>query len=153
MGRARFRMDYKGPFLKEVSPRMAGRRRFLKVVVNHCYGGFGLSAAAIVELYKRGSKVVEAFDPEKYYGTKNWEAEHEKHKSCGSVFFDGKILNDCKDGDRRGDAALVSVVEEMGARADGQCAKLQVVEIPDGIDWTIEEYDGQEWVAEAHRTW
>jgi hypothetical protein len=28
-----------------------------------------------------------------------------------------------------------------------------VVEIPDGIEWSIQEYDGLEWVAEKHRTW
>jgi hypothetical protein len=28
-----------------------------------------------------------------------------------------------------------------------------VVEIPDGVEWEIAEYDGLEWVAEKHRTW
>jgi hypothetical protein len=28
-----------------------------------------------------------------------------------------------------------------------------VVTIPDDVAWTIEEYDGNEWVAEVHRTW
>jgi hypothetical protein len=27
------------------------------------------------------------------------------------------------------------------------------VDIPLDIQWTIEEYDGDEWVAEVHRTW
>ena len=27
------------------------------------------------------------------------------------------------------------------------------VSIPDDVEWQIEEYDGMEWVAEAHRTW
>ena len=30
---------------------------------------------------------------------------------------------------------------------------LKVVEIPDGVDWEIEEYDGEEWVSEKHRVW
>jgi hypothetical protein len=25
--------------------------------------------------------------------------------------------------------------------------------VPDGVEWTVEEYDGREWVAEVHRTW
>lgn len=30
---------------------------------------------------------------------------------------------------------------------------LAVVEIPDGVDFIIEDYDGKEWVSEVHRTW
>jgi len=29
----------------------------------------------------------------------------------------------------------------------------KVVEIPDDIEFVIEEYDGIEWVAEKHRVW
>ena len=34
--------------------------------------------------------------------------------------------------------------------------KLKIVEIPDDVPedgWTIQDYDGKEWVAEKHRTW
>ena len=41
----------------------------------------------------------------------------------------------------------------MSDAADGSCAKLEIVEIPDGVDWTVEEYDGNEHIAESHRTW
>jgi hypothetical protein len=27
------------------------------------------------------------------------------------------------------------------------------VDIPDDVKWQIEEYDGNEWIAESHRTW
>jgi hypothetical protein len=30
---------------------------------------------------------------------------------------------------------------------------LTIVDIPDDIEWQIEEYDGMEWVAEVHRIW
>ena len=53
----------------------------------------------------------------------------------------------------RNDPVLVEVVEAMGSDADGEFAELKVVEVPDNIEWTIEEYDGEEWVAEVHRTW
>jgi hypothetical protein len=45
------------------------------------------------------------------------------------------------------------VVLELGEAANGRCAELKVVEIPDDVEWQIEEYDGLEWVAEKHRTW
>ena len=48
---------------------------------------------------------------------------------------------------------LVQIVEQLGERANTRYSSLKVVEIPDGAEWTIGEYDGCEWVAEAHRTW
>ena len=48
---------------------------------------------------------------------------------------------------------LVALVEEMGERANDTYSRLKVVEVPDDIDWYIEEYDGIEHVAEVHRTW
>jgi hypothetical protein len=53
----------------------------------------------------------------------------------------------------RDDPDLVAVVEELGNRADGRHAELKVVDIPDDVNWYVEEYDGLEWVAERHRTW
>jgi hypothetical protein len=53
----------------------------------------------------------------------------------------------------RTDPMLVRVVEELGDEANGRHAQLKVVEIPDGVDYFIDEYDGNEHVAERHRTW
>ena len=36
---------------------------------------------------------------------------------------------------------------------DGKCASLKVVEVPEDAEWEIDEYDGNEHVAEKHRTW
>jgi hypothetical protein len=48
---------------------------------------------------------------------------------------------------------MIQVVEELGAAANGPCADLKVVEIPDGVEWEIDGHDGMEHVAERHRTW
>jgi hypothetical protein len=53
----------------------------------------------------------------------------------------------------RDDPILVEVVEEMGSSANGSYSALKVVEVPDEVDWVIDEYDGLEWAAERHRTW
>ena len=53
----------------------------------------------------------------------------------------------------RDDPILVEVVEELGEKANARFAKLAITEVPDGVSWGIEEYDGQEWVSETHRTW
>lgn len=52
---------------------------------------------------------------------------------------------------------LIECVEALGGEhregASGPCAALKIVEIPDGVDYEIEEYDGSEWIAEKHRKW
>ena len=53
----------------------------------------------------------------------------------------------------RDDAHLIAVVELMGSAAAGGCSELKIVDVPDDVNWCIEEYDGREWVAERHRTW
>jgi len=53
----------------------------------------------------------------------------------------------------RSDPYLVKIVEYLGEAASSEFSELRIVEIPDGVKWHIEEYDGKEWVAEDHRTW
>lgn len=55
--------------------------------------------------------------------------------------------------DNRADAYLVRVVQELGEDASGKHAALAIVEIPDGTEYVIEEYDGNEHIAEVHQTW
>lgn len=53
----------------------------------------------------------------------------------------------------RADKDLVAVVKKLKEAANGKYAKLEIVKIPADVKFTIEEYDGMEHVAEAHRTW
>lgn len=87
-----------------------------KVVINKCFGGFGLSQEALKLL---------------------------------GVEHDGSYYTDVM----RTDSLLVEVVEELGERASGEYARLKVVEIPEDVQWSIRQHDGNEWVAENHRTW
>lgn len=95
----------------------------MKIVVNRCFGGFSLSEKALAELGENWSE----------YG----------------LYEEGRPWRE----DWRHDPKLVEVVERLGDEANGWSAKLEVVEIPDDVEWTIQEYDGQEWIAEKHRTW
>ncbi len=60
-------------------------------------------------------------------------------------FWDRSIPRDSK--------TLVQIVEELGQKADSMYSELGIVEVPDEVEWQIDEYDGAEWVAEKHRTW
>jgi len=53
----------------------------------------------------------------------------------------------------RTDKDLIAVVDMLGEEVNGYSSELKVVEIPDGIDWYISEYDGMETIEENHRSW
>jgi len=93
----------------------------MKVVINKCYGGFGLSQV----------------EQDRYFEIKGVPKPDD--------FWAGDISRD--------DPALVQVVEEIPREKGYSFASLKVVEIPDDVEWEIQEYDGMEWVAEKHRTW
>jgi hypothetical protein len=55
--------------------------------------------------------------------------------------------------DLRIDPVLIDIIEKIGSKASSPNADLRIIEIPDGVDWIIQDYDGIEWVAEKHRIW
>lgn len=88
-----------------------------KLVINRCYGGFGLSEHAKEWLEERG----------------NFDSEYNIY---------------------RGNPLLLEYIDQFGGEAaSGLYAKLKVVEIPDDVEWVIEEHAGYEHIAEVHRTW
>ena len=101
-----------------------------KIVINACHGGFGLSRKA-----KDHIIAAKGIDPGEWQET--WS---------GYPNFDDWNL-------ARDDPHLVEAVELLGAASAGSFADLKVVEIPDDVEWNIQEYDGLEWIAEKHRTW
>lgn len=110
----------------------------MKVVINNRHGGFGLSDFAIQEYARRkGIKlysVSHGFFVAWYY-----DGEDER------PFFETEIP--------REDPDLVDIVEKYGEKANGKYSNLVVVEIPDDIEWFVEDYDGREWICEEHRRW
>lgn len=90
----------------------------MKLVINRCFGGFGLSDAAVAAL---------------------------KEKGCGHERHTGD--------DERLCPALVATVEELGEAASDAMSRLEVVEVPDGITYRIDDYDGMERVIESGHEW
>lgn len=54
---------------------------------------------------------------------------------------------------KRDDPLLIQVIEELGPLANGRFAKLKIVDVPDDVEWEIDDYDGRETVKEKHRSW
>jgi hypothetical protein len=120
----------------------------MKVVINRCYGGFGLSKYAFELLLQRKGVEYETRPAKFAIGDHDVVYYHKGHLGEDEHFITGYEFFD-----NRSDPDLIAVVEEMGAAADGWAAELAVVEIPDDVKWHIHEYDGMEHVAEDHRTW
>ena len=142
----------------------------MKVVINNCYGGFSLSKEGYVR-YCELAGLPCFIDEDKKWSSLGiftcWllpEAERVESKEGESFYsmsmeertaynraYSEQTLS-CRDLERN-DPYLVQLVEENAELYSGSHAELKVVEIPDGVEFTIEEYDGNEHVAEAHRTW
>jgi hypothetical protein len=119
----------------------------MKVVINTDFGGFGLSKEAFELLLQRKNIEYEVVE------SKTFGFIRESFYRKGHANDDQYYLSDYAFFDDRSDEDLVAVVETLGSAANGSCANLKVVEIPDGVEWYIEEYDGREHIAERHRTW
>ncbi len=129
-----------------------------KVLINTCYGGFGLSPAAIKSYHEKIKIPCYLFY--KIRTSEEWNKleDGEKLSSTAQVGFsfspNGEQINSFyKFNHDRTNKTMISVVEELGCKANGPFAQLKVVKIPDYIDFTIEEENGNEWIAEKHRIW
>jgi len=129
----------------------------MKVVINDCYGGFGVSCDALLELVKRGSKIVKENDAAEWNGI-GWvpfRDGYSRTKTCSLIRKDGKVyfIDGNDDVATRSNADLIAVVEALGDGANDVFASLKIIDVPDDRSLVIEEYDGREWVAEKHETW
>lgn len=146
----------------------------MKIVINKCFGGFGLSEAAYEQLIAWGVPVRKYVEQERDPETLLYEPQP---LNDGEVIFDRDLTPPETDSfseiywkyrgtsdiarrywdtwtrENRAHLLLIRVVEHLGEKANGSCAELAVVEIPDGVEYEIDEYDGNEHVAEVHRTW
>ena len=57
------------------------------------------------------------------------------------------------DDSKRTDPKLIECIEAIGEKADGSCAEISIVEVPDGVQWYIHDFHGQETVHERHQRW
>jgi len=94
----------------------------MKIAINRCFGGFGLSPRAEA-LFRRTEKVK---PDDEYFSVYDIPRDH---------------------------PILIKIIEKLGNAAWGDHSVLRIVEVPDDVNWYIEEYDGMEHVAERHRVW
>lgn len=101
----------------------------MKVAVNKCFGGFSVSKAVFKEL---GFE----WDGYGYLDNNSFGIE-------SSNYFEW-----------RKHPSLIQAIKKIGEdKASGEMAKVRVVDIPDGVEWEIDDYGGIETVHEVHRIW
>ena len=149
----------------------------MKVAINTKFGGFRLSPLAVLEIAKRKGKecfffshdyktdkftqlsLGEAMDEIMFHA---FSVSNPQDYNLSTPDEDGlyhsanarseKISISSSDYDRS-DPDLIAVIEELKDAANTEYSKLKIVEIPDGTNFVIEEYDGNEHIAEAHKEW
>jgi hypothetical protein len=135
----------------------------MKIVLNGCYGGFGLSYEAMY-LYILAKGQTQYLYAEVHTGNTSKQLPRYKLVSLDEVrqlnnnilyvwctpTYQGDTVNDrlrdiliASNIDRE-DPDLVSVVEVMGDAASGRFACLEIHEVPDGTLYKIDNYDGIE---------
>ena len=152
-----------------------------KIVINTIHGGFGLSPLAIKrylelngqECYffennvnctklipltleeatkKHFFSVFTESDPESQIDF-NADLKELSQEEQEEFIRTWDALTFCTSTIERDDEKLIAVVEELQEKANGHYAFLKIIEIPDDVDWILQDYDGVEWVAEKHRIW
>ena len=135
------------------------KEKYKEIVINKCWGGFGLSHKAMMRYAKLSGFPLYAYtdkrDKEgnllsgrvevKNLTGEEWIIDYYKDRNFKKYFSDDDIKRDNK--------ILVKVVKELKEEANGSCAKLKIVKIPADVRYEIEEYDGMESIHEKHKSW
>lgn len=149
-----------------------------KVIINKCFGGYGFDPFTVQKYadekgiklywYKRAFNTYRS-DPKEdmikipfeiiakddglrmeYIAlTKDMGDTYVRDWKDENAYADEFDINN--DDASRTDPVLIDVIEKYGDANVHGCHAPTVVEVPDGIEWMIEEYDGFETLHEKHR--
>lgn len=136
----------------------------MKVLLNKCYGGFGVSSQGYLLYAKKKGLPLCAYKHNPDTGLCE-RVSIENNGDFGVHYFLKDFGDSFKpepqdwehkvhfDEASREDPILVEVVEELGDSASDTYSALVVVDIPDDMHYTIDYYDGYEELHESVPTW
>ena len=101
----------------------------MKIAVNKDFGGFGVSK----EVYKKLNKKWDGYG---YLSNEDFNINSDNYYAY------------------RAHPDLIEAIESVGInKASGELACIRIIDIPDNVEWEIDDYDGIETVHEIHRSW
>lgn len=136
-----------------------------KVILNKCYGGFDISKEAYMLYAKKKGLTLYLYEsnyisPRKFIYKKTNDETLFIHYFTKDMGDNVEISNEDYEKyclylreEHREDPVLIEVVEELGEKANGRFGYLKVVEIPDDLDYVIDEYDGIETLHQKVEEW
>ncbi len=134
------------------------------MILNKCFGGFVVSGKCYDLYAKKKGIVLHKYLPEedgddfvKVTGERKEVFTRYTTKDYGDRVkvekFDWRTCIQL-DGAYRTDGALIECIEELGDEASVEgFSELRIVEVPDDLNYVVDEYDGLETLHEAVRTW
>lgn len=127
----------------------------MEVVINSICGGFKLSQKALKWLYKKQSLALSIKPIEEYFPGEKSRVEMDHHiELCGLLMTSGYVVGfDRNNHSLRSHPDIVSAIKTLGAEANAKTAELKIVDIPDGTQYYIDEYHGQESIHQEHQIW
>ena len=128
-----------------------GVNRFMKttkIVYNNCFGGASLSDKAIERYAEiKGITLFKSDEKSWLSGTSNYyRCTEDVYNTLSDLEKDNFHFSGYTILGNRTDPVLVQVIEELGDESNGDCAGLQITELPAGTQYHIHEYDGSETV-------
>ena len=100
----------------------------MEIAINVCHGGFAVSEAIFEDL----------------------EIEWDGYGFLDNGSFG---ITSSNRHEYRAHPDLIQALKKLGEDANGEYSKISIVDVPDDINWGIDDYDGAESVHEAHAVW
>lgn len=101
----------------------------MKVAINKCFGGFGISQACYLRMVELGYSI-----PDK---ERKYPLNRDKYLAAAD----------------RENSFMIQAVEELGEKANATYADIHIVEIPDGAEYKIDYCDGMETIRTPLQIW
>lgn len=110
---------------------------YKEIVINSCYGGYGLSLLALKTYLE--------------YKNLTYEIKRDDKYDEEFIYLSGTNFSFTCENIKRDDPLLVKVVKELGDKSFGEYSNLKVIKIPSKLKYKIIDYDGYEAVTEQFR--